>query len=228
MFIGHQGIAFAAKAVAPRANLGLLFLATIWLDLVWPVLLLFDVEQVRIVPGITKVSPFDFVYYPYSHSLLFAMLWGLLFGRVIWAFTHDGRASIIAGLVVFSHWPLDLIVHREDLPLMPGSDEKFGLGLWDSWGGTLAAEFFTFGAGLLIYLAVTRAKDRIGSYGLYGFVAFLVAMYLLSLNAIPTADPRLLAVGALSMLLLALAAWWLDRHRASTSPRPDSPIAAAD
>jgi hypothetical protein len=217
MFIGHQGVAFAAKAVAPRANLGLLFFAAMWLDILWPILLLAGVEEVRVTPGITMVSPFDFVYYPYSHSLLFALLWGLVFGRIVWALTHDGRISLVAGLVVFSHWLLDLIVHREDLPLMPGSDEKVGLGLWNSWAGTLIAEFVVFGGGLFLYLTATRARDRIGSLALYALAALLVVMYLISLNTVPTDDPRILAAGSLSLLLLIAWAAWADAHRAPAS-----------
>jgi hypothetical protein len=217
MFIGHQGIAFAAKAVAPRANLGLLFFAAMWLDILWPILLLAGVEEVRVAPGITKVSPFDFVYYPYSHSLLFAMLWGLLFGRIIWGLTHDVRITVIVGLVVFSHWLLDLIVHREDLPLMPGADQKVGFALWNSWAGTLAAEFLVFGGGVFLYLTTTKARDRIGSLGLYALAALLVALYGVSLNTTPPDDPRILAAGALSLLLLVVWAAWVDAHRAPAS-----------
>lgn len=217
MFIGHQGVAFAAKAVAPRANLGLLFFAAMWLDILWPILLLAGVEEVRITPGVTKVSPFDFVYYPYSHSLLFAMLWGLVFGRIVWALTHDGRTSVTVGLVIFSHWLLDLTVHGEDLPLMPGNDGKMGLGLWNSWAGTLVAEFLVFGGGLFLYLMRTKAKDRIGSVALYALAALLVAMYLISLNTVPPDDPRMLAAGALSLLLLVAWAAWADAHRTPAS-----------
>src|SRR5262245_568509 len=99
MFIGHHGVAFAAKAAAPRASLGLFFLATMWLDLVWPVLLLANIEIVRIVPGLMRMSPFDFVSYPYSHSLLFAVIWALVFNLVYGLVTRDWQAGALAGLV---------------------------------------------------------------------------------------------------------------------------------
>jgi len=129
MFIGHHGVAFAAKAAAPRASLGVFFLATMWLDLVWPVLVLGNVEIVRIVPGLMRMSPFDFVFYPYSHSLLFAIIWALAFNLVYGYVMRDWQVGALAGLVVLSHWFLDVLVHRPDLPLFPGG-EKFGLGLW--------------------------------------------------------------------------------------------------
>ena len=216
MFIGHQGVAFAAKAIAPRANLGTLFLAAMWLDIVWPLFLLLGIEQVRIEPGITRVSPFDFVSYPYSHSLLFAVLWGAGFGAAVWIATRDSRVSFVAGVLVVSHWPLDFIVHREDLPLFPGG-MKFGLGMWNSWVATLSVEFLTFVSGVLIYALATTARDRTGRFALLALLAFLVAMYALSLSAIPPSDPNALAAGSLSVLLLVLWAWWVDRHRSATS-----------
>ena len=215
MFIGHHGVAFAAKAVAPRANLGALFLATMWLDIMWPMFLLAGVEEVKVTPGITAVTPFDFVYYPYSHSLLFAILWGLLVARVMLSITQDGWVSAVCGFVVFSHWLLDLIVHRADLPIMPGADEKAGFGLWNSWSGTLTAEFVTFGGGLALYLWKTKAVDRIGTFALWALVVFLVAMYALSLVSMPPEDPKILAAGSLSLLLLVVWAGWADHHRAA-------------
>lgn len=212
MFIGHQGVAFAAKAAAPRANLGTLFLAAMWLDIVWPIFLLLNIEQVRVVPGTTVVSPFDFVSYPYSHSLLFAALWGVVFAALAWWRTRDRVGAVIVGLVVVSHWFLDLIVHRADLALYPGG-AKFGLGLWNSWAATLAAEFITFGGGLAIYVWVTQPKDRIGAYALLILAAFLTAMYALSLISTPPPEPKYLAAGSLSVLFLVFWAWWIDRHR---------------
>src|SRR5258708_11930043 len=104
MFIGHHGVAFAAKAAAPRASLGVFFLAAMWFDLVWPVLVLGNIEIVRIVPGLMRMSPFDFVFYPYSRSLFFAILWALAFNLVYGYVMRDWKVGALAGLVVLSHW----------------------------------------------------------------------------------------------------------------------------
>src|SRR5918995_2140089 len=117
MFVGHFGMALAAKRLAPRASLAVLILAAQLADVIWPVLVALGIEQVRIAPGNTAFTPLDFVAYPYSHSLLLLMVWGLVLG--VLTRTHvGGRAAIplIAGLVV-SHWVLDWITHRSDMPL---------------------------------------------------------------------------------------------------------------
>src|SRR5262245_47114382 len=135
MFIGHFGVGFGAKAKARTASLGTLFLAAQFLDLLWPTLLLLGIEQVEIAPGITKATPLDFTSYPISHSLLTACMWGLLFGTVYWLVREDLKIATVLGLCVVSHWVLDFVVHRPDLPLYPGDSPRVGLGLWNSVPG---------------------------------------------------------------------------------------------
>ena len=102
MFLGHFALAMAAKKVAPKASLGTLVLSAHFADCLWPVLLLLGFEQVQIVPGVTRVSPLDFVSYPISHSLLTELMWGLLLGAVYFFLTArfrngDGRWRTLAG-----------------------------------------------------------------------------------------------------------------------------------
>jgi hypothetical protein len=219
MFIGHHGVAFAAKAAAPRASLGVFFLATMWLDLVWPVLVLGNIEIVRIVPGLMRMSPFDFVFFPYSHSLFFAVIWALVFNAVYGYITRDWQVGALAGLVVLSHWFLDVLVHRPDLTLFPGSG-KFGLGLWNSMAGTLALEFLFFGLGLFLYFRATRAKDWVGAWGLYALSAFLAFLYLSTLVSPPPPNPHVLAWGGLATVIMVVWAWWVDGHREARAAAP--------
>ena len=147
MFIGHFGVALAAKRVAPEASLGIMILAAQFLDFLWPVFLLLGIERVRIAPGFTKVAPLDFTSYPISHSLLMAMVWAVLLGGIYYAVRHKARSALVISAAVLSHWILDFIVHRPDLQLRPGSDVRVGLGLWNSLPTTIAVEILFFGAG---------------------------------------------------------------------------------
>jgi hypothetical protein len=213
MFIGHFGVALAGKRAAPKTSLGTLILAAQFLDFLWPVFLLLGIEHVEFAPGITRVSPMNFTYYPISHSLLMAAVWSMVLGAIYYGLRRDQRAAWVIGVLVLSHWVLDFIVHRPDLPLWPGVQTRVGLGLWNSWPAALSAEAFVFGAGLWIYLSTTRAKDRIGLFSFGALMAFLVLGYVASLFAGAPPSPKALALGALAMWLVVPWSWWADEHR---------------
>ena len=98
MFIGHFGVGFGAKSATPRLSLGTLFLAAQFVDLLWPTLLLLGVEHVEIEPGITTVTPLDFVSYPVSHSLLMVCVWGGVFGLLYWLVRRQTKGAVVLGL----------------------------------------------------------------------------------------------------------------------------------
>ena len=209
-------MALAAKRLAPRASLAVLILAAQLADVMWPVLVALGIEQVRIDPGNTAFTPLDFVAYPYSHSLLLLVVWGLVLGVLTRAHV-GGRAAIplIAGLVV-SHWVLDWITHRPDMPLFPGGP-RLGLGLWNSVPWTLAVELVMFAAGTWIYVGITRAKDAVGRWGFFTLVAFLLLAYLANLRSVPPSVTALYTASIVGVLVIAAWAWWVDRHRAVAS-----------
>ena len=214
MFLGHYGVAFAAKRVAPRTSLGALTFAAEFLDELWPILLLVGVEQVRIVPGLMTMSPFDFVYYPWSHSLLMAVVWGVLIGAIYFALRYYGRGAWVLGLLVVSHWFLDLPMHRQDLPLWPGaSSPKFGWGWWNSVAITYSLELVIYVAGLALYVRATRARDRIGSWGLRLYVLVLAASFFGAQLGPPPPNAIALAWSTMAIWLFVPWAWWIDRHR---------------
>lgn len=213
MFLGHFGLALAAKKVAPRVSLGATIFAAEFLDAVWPVLVLTGVEKVDIVPGITRMTPLDFVYYPWSHSLAMAIVWGALFALAYWLLSRRMRDAVLLGAIVVSHWVLDWVVHRPDLPLYPGEAARHGLGLWNSAAATLAIELAIFGAGIYVYLRCTRALDRIGSYAFWALMALLAASYFGATFGPPPPSVEVLAATSLAGYLMALWGWWIDRHR---------------
>ena len=214
MFLGHYAVAFAAKKAAPRASLGTLIFAAQLLDLMWPLLLLAEVEHVRIAPGLMEASALDFVHYPWSHSLAMAAVWAALLGGLYHTMQRNRRgAAIIIGALVLSHWLLDAPFHRPDLPLWPGSATLVGGGLWNSLAVTLGLELGLLAVGVAMYLRRTRPLDRIGNWGLWAGVLLLVAFYLGSFAGTPP-DERSLAFGALALWLFVPWGWWVDNHRA--------------
>lgn len=212
MFIGHFGVVLAAKRVAPRTSLGTLILGAQFLDLLWPILLLTDMEHVRIVPGITKVSPFDFYDYPISHSLLTAVGWSILVGGGYFLARRYRSGAWVVGLAVLSHWVLDFLVHRADLPLWPRG-LRVGLGLWNSWATSITLEVLFFGVGLATYLATTTAKDAIGRYSLWLLIALLFFGWVSTLFAGAPPSVHAMAWGALSMWVTVPWGYWADFHR---------------
>ncbi len=215
MFIGHFGLSFAAKKVAPKVALGTLFLATQFVDLLWPFMLLFHVEKVAIVPGYTESNPFQFIFYPYTHSLLMGFVWGIIVATIYWLIRKDSRGALVIGLCVLSHWFLDLIVHTADLPITPFGDAKVGLGLWNHLAVTLILELAIFLAGAFIYASVTKARNKKGKWLLWILVILLILIHLGNTFGPAPSDSitKLFASFMTLMLIILGLAYWVDRNR---------------
>ena len=219
MFLGHFGLAFAAKKVAPKTSLGTLVFAAQFADMLWPLLLLAGIERVRIVPGLLPASPFDFTSYPISHSLAAQLGWGALLGLIYFAVKRDGRSALLVGGLVPTHWLLDFIAHRPDMPIYPGG-AKYGLGMWNSVPLTISVEYVLFAVGIALYLSATRAKDNTGKLALWSFVVLLGVLYPASLFGPPPPSVQALAWSAIAIWLTVPWAGWADRHRQAGSGKP--------
>ena len=213
MFLGHFGVALAAKEVAPRASLGTAILAAEFLDTVWPLFVLAGVETVEIAPGITRVSPLDFTSYPWSHSLAMTLAWAALFGAAYFALRRDRRTALWLAALVASHWLLDWIVHRPDLPLYPGEAARHGLGVWNSLAGSLALELGMLATGFAFYMKATRPADRVGAFAPWALLGLLVALYVGATFGPPPPSRKVLAASGLMGYLFLPFGWWVDRHR---------------
>jgi membrane-bound metal-dependent hydrolase YbcI (DUF457 family) len=220
MFLGHAGAALAARRGAPGAPLALLLGAAYLLDLLWPIFLLLGWEQVRIVPGITAMSPLDFVSYPISHSLVTAIAWGALLAIVVQTITRNGQIAAWSFAMVVSHWVIDLLVHRRDLPLWPGG-HKMGFGLWNVPAVAIALEVGLLVWGLWLYLKATRPRGFAGHLSLWSLVVVLAALYFWSQTGPPPPDQETLARYALVGWVFIPWCMWIDRTR-EDRPAPAS------
>ncbi len=213
MFIGHYALGFAAKKVTPKVSLGTLFLSVQLLDLIWPILILLGIEHVKINPGDTAFTPLDFYDYPISHSLVTSLGWSVLLGVIYFLVKRYPRGAWVVGAGVFSHWVLDFITHRPDLPFSPGSTEYFGLGLWNSVSWSVIVEGALFLAGVTIYARSTVASDKAGKYTFWTLAGFLGLVWVVNMVGPP--PPNVTAIGWSAMLLWLLVPWgyWIDHHR---------------
>jgi membrane-bound metal-dependent hydrolase YbcI (DUF457 family) len=218
MFIGHFAVGFAAKRATPKVSLGVLIGAAAILDVLWPVFLLLGWERVRIEPGNTAFTPLAFDSYPISHSLLATLGWSVLCGSLYWAIRRDRRGAGMVALLVVSHWLLDALSHRPDLPLTLTGATRVGLGLWNSVPGTLLVEGAMFAAGVWSYATFTRAGDRVGRWAFVTFVGVLALLYLASVFGPPPPNWQTIAWSDLAAILFAIWPAWFDRHR-EVSPR---------
>lgn len=211
MFLAHFGVGFGAKSVSRQTSLGTLLLAAQFIDLLWPSFLLLGVERVAIVPG--QLPPLQFEHYPYTHSLAMVAAWAFLVGGLQFLITSRGRAAVVLGILVLSHWFLDALVHRPDLPLYPGSSVLIGLGLWQSPALANALEFTLFALGLGLYMRSTRPIRRKGSWGLALLVLLLVAVQLGNVFGPPPRSVAAVAWISQAQWLIVLFGYWLDLQR---------------
>ena len=213
MFVGHLAVALAAKKVAPRVPLAALVASAFGLDLLWPAFLLVGLEVVRIDPGNTRFTPLNFQSYPWSHSLLMSVVWGALAGHLTRVVLKSTRAGLIVGTIVVSHWVLDVVTHRPDLPLWPGGPLA-GLGLWNSIVDTLVVEGGLLVAGIAVYRTATTARDATGEWAFWALIACTSAIWLSSPFSPPPPNVTAIAiVGLLAGGVFPVWAAWIERHR---------------
>jgi len=213
MFIGHFGVGLASKRLLPRESLATLLAAPLFLDLLWPLFIAAGAESVRIEPGNTVVTPLDLHDYPYSHSLVMALVWSLLVGLAVLAWRRDLRTGVVLALSVFSHFVLDFVSHKPDLPLYPGSATFVGLGLWNSLVGTLLVEGLLFAGGVALYVRATRPRTRAGTWLFGSLVAVLGALYLSSIFGPPPPSASAIVVSDLAAVLFLVWARAADQRR---------------
>jgi hypothetical protein len=233
LFVGHYGPSFAGKALDKdnRIPLWLLFLAVQFVDVLWGIFVLLGIEKVRIVPGITASSPLDLYYMPYTHSLVGALGWSLLafLGCQLVPSVRGRRSGLIVGAAVFSHWMLDLIVHRPDLALYD-SVFKMGFGLWNYRVPAFILEMAVLFGGAAMYINTVTRKAKVIVYVVLLAVLQFAATFFLPA---PASDRAEALTALFFYFLLAAIAWWVEKgqgSRAATAPQtasmtswPDAP-----
>jgi hypothetical protein len=211
MLIGHYGPSFAARRADPSLRLWVFVLSAHLIDIAWTTFIIVGIEDMRIVPGYTRTNPLDLYYQPYSHGLPAAVGWAVAAAVVCRLVTGRLRSAALVGATVLSHWLLDLLVHRADLPLWD-DQAKVGLGLWNYPLLTLVIEGTLAFGGIALVLARSASRRSRLRRGLpiVGVIVFGLQVGLLF--SPPPPSPAALATMLLGFYVAMTAtAAWLDR-----------------
>ena len=214
MFIGHIAVGLAGKRAASSVSLATWLTSVQLVDMIWPIFLLLGLEHVRIAPGITRFTPLDFYDYPLTHSLVGSACWAAIFAGGCMLVYRNARIAALLAAGVLSHWVLDVISHRPDMPVLPHGP-YVGLGLWNSVPGTLAVEMTMFAIGLVLYVRGGGAGRRRVSFWL--LMAFVLMAYFGAAFGPPPPDTRTLAWSGLVGWLMVPWTWWVDRESLITN-----------
>lgn len=215
MVIGHFGIAFGAKKYAPQVSLGILFLAAQLADAITPPLVLLGIERLEVAPGITAMMPLDLIHYPYSHSLVALSLWSALFAMAFMVLTRSGvKIAFTVAILAVSHWFLDVLMHRPDVPITLAGETRLGLGLWNHPLIAVPLELLLFAAGVWFYVRETKPLNRPGNVGLWTLVVALLLTY----GAVHFGPPLPSATavawfGQIALWVFIFWGFWVDRQR---------------
>src|SRR6266487_2225961 len=210
MFVGHYGPSFAIKSVRPEIPLWLLFIAVQLVDVAWAILVLMGVEKVRIVPGITASNPFDLYYMPFTHSLVAAIFWSVAVAVFVWFLPSVAprAAAVWVGVAVFSHWVLDLLVHRPDLPLYDDT-MKVGLGLWNVPAIAIGLEAVLLFGGMWLYFRLGTARRT--AMLMFGVIMLAIQAYVF-FGPPPASDNAAALTALVSYAVFALIIRALERR----------------
>lgn len=212
MFVGHLAVALSAKRLQPQVPLAATVAASFGLDMLWPLFLLLGIESVRVDPGNTAFTNLAFDSYPWSHSLVMAVGWAALTTTAGKALFGTWKAGAVLALLVLSHWVLDFITHRPDLPLWP-TGPRVGLGLWHSVWATIFVEGILLIVGLFVYLRCSSTRDRVGTWSLVALIFVTGFLWISQPWSPPPPTAKAVALGTLILWLLPPWARWIERHR---------------
>lgn len=207
MFVGHYAGAFLARSLDRKLPLAAAFVGVQLVDFGWDLFVLAGVEHARLVPGLPS-NPLDLYFMPYSHSLAATVVWAVLAGLLVKltrAFGGSNRVAAVTALAVASHWFLDLLVHRSDLPLVGDSSTKLGLGLWNHPALGLVVEVGVLAASAAFYVYRTE-RTRTQARWIGAFVLGLAAVQIATVvGPLPPSIPAMTC----SLLVAYVAFAWL-------------------
>ncbi|HLJ47037.1 MAG TPA: metal-dependent hydrolase [Bryobacteraceae bacterium] len=218
MLAGHLAVALGARRFEPGISLGTLVLAAMAADLLWCVFMIAGVEHVQFRPAMGAANYFAASNIAWSHSLLMDIVWGCLLAAGYFLRRRYPRGAWVLFGAVLSHWVLDWISHRPDMPLAPGTQARYGLGLWASIPATVIVEGGFWICAVFLYARATRAGNRAGSYGFWAVVGILTLIWYNNVAGPPPRDPHTVPIASFVLFSLVVAwGYWMNRVRVRVS-----------
>jgi LexA-binding, inner membrane-associated putative hydrolase len=216
MLVGHFAVGLLAKRAEPQISLGTAVLAAMLADFLWCLFMMAGVEQVQLRPGIGAANYWHPTNIAVSHSLLTDAIWGALFAGAFVFLRRRPRGAWFLFAAVLSHWLLDFVSHRPDMPLLPGVPRYFGLGLWTSIPLTLVVEGGIWLLALVLYARATRPARRTGTYAFWSVVILLTLAWYNNIAGPPPPNPQTAPIASLVFFSLVVAwGYWMNRLRPS-------------
>ncbi len=211
MLVGHYAVGLAAKRLSPQTSLGTFVLAAMFADLAWCVFMIAGIEHVRFKPGLGAANYLDATNIAMSHSLLMDAMWAALLAAAYFLRKREAGAAWIVFLAVLSHWLLDFVSHRPDMPMAPGARRLFGLGLWTSVPATLIVEGGLWLLAVMLYAHTARPKGRAWGWAFWSGVVVLTLMWCSNIAGPPPRKPAVAPVASLIVFSLSVAwAYWVN------------------
>jgi len=221
MLVGHVAVSFAARRVEPAISLGTWVLAAMLADLLWCAFMIAGIEQVSFGPARGAANYLDARNIALSHSLLMDAIWAALFAAAYFLQRRRCRGAWLLFFVVLSHWPLDWISHRPDMPLAPALHRYFGLGLWASIPKTIIVEGGLWVAAIILYTRAKCLNTRSSAYAFWIGVVLLTVIWYNNLAGPPPPNPDMAPFASLILFSLVIAwAYGIDRPGAPAAKRP--------
>jgi hypothetical protein len=220
VLVGHFAMGFFGKRVEPRLSLGTLILAAMLPDLLWPVFTVAGLERVKFGSGLGAGNYLEAVDIAMSHSLLMGAVWAAILGLTYIWMGRSLRGACVLIVVVLSHWLLDVVSHRPDMPLAPAMSLRLGLGLWTSIPATVLVEGGLWLTAIVVYARATEARTRAGVYAYWSVLPLLTLIWYNNIAG-PAPDNAASAPVASFVLfsLVVLWAYWMNRLRSWRSGR---------
>jgi hypothetical protein len=212
MHVGHFAAGFLGKRVAPQLSLGTMILAAMLADFLWCIFMLAGLEKVQFKTALGAANYFQPIDITLSHSLVMIVVWAAIFAGIHFLWRRNKRPALLLFCLVLSHWPMDVIAHKPDMPWAPGVSQYLGLGLWTNIPATMIVEGGLWVIAILVFLRTIRWRKRLALLVFWPVILLITLIFYNNVAGPPPPNPQTAPVVSLVYFSLVVAwAYWVNR-----------------